>query len=199
MSLRTDLRINYVGLEWIRHHIVTYHDAIDDVERAIKKLKNLLSDQESEAIKKLTDRVDDAILTMGNKKAALEDLGNIVEDFRAGMSELVAAESDGCTTRVSSPSVTRRLGNIKNTIDDAVSTAHWPTPRTPSFSFASDDLAEQSRRRRMERNFTRLDNHRQFMLIPRLNRIVDQLDEMFAIQSNYLALIKKEIGRFVVV
>jgi hypothetical protein len=38
----------------------------------------------------------------------------------------------------------------------------------------------------MERNFTRLDTHRQLTLVPTLRRIVDQLDEMYGIQTKYL-------------
>jgi hypothetical protein len=184
--MRTDLRVNYAGLDFIKSQLMDYHDILEDVESAVENLNNLLLEQESEAVEKLVERIADARVDMSATKAALEALGDIVTRFDDEMRERVAPKFEGPITRVDTRNISRRLRNMRSSIDSAYLEASLPTPTSFVLTIGLSPEEAASRRIRMEGNFTRLDTYRQISLLPILDNIVERLEEMFDIERKYV-------------
>jgi hypothetical protein len=182
--MRTDLKLNYMELENVKVQIDRFHDAIDDIEVTLTELENLLQEQESEAIYKLTERVGGVKTTMDSNKAALSDLSNIVGRYIAEMSDYVGASPLGAMTRTDRVSIGKNLWDMSHSINRAVSSANLLTPVDFIENWGITPEEETRRRLIMAPNFSGLDNYRRFTFVPAMSTVEGLLENMNEIQNN---------------
>lgn len=72
--MRTDLKLNYGALDAVSSRIAAYYNALDDMEQALKELKSVLANQESEAVEELSEKLKSTSANLGNKKETLRQL-----------------------------------------------------------------------------------------------------------------------------
>lgn len=81
----------------IRDRIFKYHTALSEIEEALKDLKSFLAEQESEAIDKLKERMENVNIDIRKKKDTLEDLGKILGNYITDMKSFVDQVGAGQT------------------------------------------------------------------------------------------------------
>ena len=62
--MRTDLQINYDTLDAVSAGISDYYNALDEIEKSINSLKNVLENQESQAYSRLWENVNSVTLDL---------------------------------------------------------------------------------------------------------------------------------------
>jgi len=146
-----------------------------------------LQEQESEAVTGLLSKIDDAIITMDGKKAALFALKTITNRYIDEMSALVLAPIPGNQTRVSPVNVRWNIWQISTPISNARMNHGNFTPTSMLNTLFLDEGEADLRRQRMERNFNRLNNFRINQLLPLLNRLDANVEAMREIRRTYLS------------
>ena len=184
----TDIRIHYSTLDWVKSEIDRYHDAIDEVEISMLELEDLLHEQESEAIIRLLDEVESVKITMGRKKAALQDASVVIGDYVAQMSALVALTNSQEMMRVDHNHVNRRIRNMRGVVNRTLTEHHHNVLFTPTSSvpWRIDSDERERIRQLMQRNFTRLDNFRTGTLRVALQRALDLIQQIADIRTSKL-------------
>lgn len=182
--MRTDLRLNYNELGNIRDRIFKYHTALSEIEEALKNLKSFLAEQESEAIDKLKERMENVNIDIGKKKDTLEDLGKILGNYITDMKSFVDQVGAG-QTRVDTWDISANILQIQAPISDLNLAISIPT-RTGFHLSLSFDEEDERRSEKLERNYKRLENYRTGYLKRLVGRLSERVRDMRDIYDKYL-------------
>lgn len=182
--MRTDLRLNYGNLESIHDRISDYHDALENIESALSDLKSFLGEQESEAIDKLKNKLENVNIDIGKKKDTLSELKKILNNYISDMKSYVNSTGGG-ETRVDTWDIYVNIGQIQGPITDLGIETWKATKSGFHFSLDLDDEAK-AESKKLERNYRRLDNCKTGTLRSLVTKLQNHVDDMRDIYDRYL-------------
>ena len=189
--MRTDLKLNYGALDAISARISAYHDAIDDMEQALNKLKGVLENQESEAVEKLLEKIGSTTTNLGDKKTTLKLLKNILDEYTEDMEALVGAVNRNERVRADQYDIWYNITQIEspvNTLDYNASVVAWGNS---SWSLPFEDEEGKQKREKEERNYQKLENLRTGKLVSLAKRLQQNVSDLWGIYDNYIKPFEK--------
>ncbi|MBR6403820.1 MAG: hypothetical protein IKS48_10600 [Eubacterium sp.] len=189
--MRTDLKVNFSALTDLSYHLKKYQGDVEDVEKELSKLNSFLDKQESKALKKLKDDINEDDEYFLNLIEELKDLTKKIDSYVISMENYVAAETPGEITRVDTLDIKSNLKSMRRSV---TSNNYWFDKTLPgcSYSFTGDKTKQLEQQQKYERNYDKLENFRKSYLVP-LNKKLDQgIQDLFKIYSDYIEPFEKE-------
>ncbi|MBR6403526.1 MAG: hypothetical protein IKS48_09110 [Eubacterium sp.] len=189
--MRTDLKVNFMALADLSYHLKKYQGEVEDVEKELGKLNLFLDGQESKALKKLKENINEDDEYFLNLIEELKDLTKKIDSYVTCMENYVAAETPGEITRVDTRDI---KANLKSMSRSVTSNNYWFDKTLPScsYTFTGDKTKQLEQKKKYERNYNKLENFRRDYLVP-LNKKLDQgIQDLFKIYSDYIEPFEKE-------
>lgn len=184
--MRTDLKLNYGALDAVSSRIAAYYNALDDMEQALKELKSVLENQESEAVEELSEKLKSTSLNLGNKKETLRQLKQILDNYIGDMEELVGAISRNEKVRADQYDIWYNIKQIENPVDDLKKGVASAVRGNSSWIPAKEEDYMRNTRQKEERNYTKLENLRSGKLTALANRMKTCVTDIWDIYNNYI-------------
>lgn len=184
--MRTDLKLNYGALDAVSSRIAAYYNALDDMEQALKELKSVLANQESEAVEELSEKLKSTSVNLGNKKETLRQLKQILDNYIGDMEELVGATSRNEKVRADQYDIWYNIKQIENPVDDLKKGVASAARGNSSWIPAKEEDYMRNTRRKEERNYTKLENLRSGKLAALADRMKTSVTDIWDIYNNYI-------------
>lgn len=177
--MRIDLKLNYGQLEAVSARIYAYYDVLDTLEQELKQLKDFLEEQESEAVIKLLEKMDNVKIKADDKKTTLEQLGKIVDSYLEDMRSLVKEVTFGQLTRVDKWDIAYNIHQIKDSVQSMDICSSGKEVSETFWKLGENAKEEQQKQ---ERNYRKLENFRSGTLrslVQSLNNSMSELDDLY--------------------
>lgn len=184
--MKTDLKINYTGLEVIASKIEEYREAIENIDEAIERLDRVLTKQESKSTKKLSKKISKMHNDRSELINTLEKLEKLVHDYTDDMSKLAPCKTEGVNTRVDSLDIKFNLFQIRcSKYDFKTKTASTPLDKSTYIYSADPKNAETNKK--MKANYEKIVKFHESRILPTLNKMHNYYDELNDIYENVIS------------
>ena len=183
--MRTDLQINYYALELVYDKLGIYKTALENMDDALANLKTFLEQQESEAVSKILEKIEEVTISTGKKQDMITDMQFVLNGYITEMTKLVNANTPGVMTRVDPPDIKYNLDQIKSARDALQRKVNESVP-TYYHPYYASDRETMAERDKLLRNYSKLEYFRVNQLVPFVNRVSEKISEMYDIYNNNL-------------
>ena len=183
--MRTDLQINYYALELVYDKLGIYKTALESMDDALANLKTFLEQQESEAVSKILEKIEEVTISTGKKQDMITDMQFVLNGYITEMTKLVNANTPGVMTRVDPPDIKYNLDQIKSARDALQKKVNESVP-TYYHPYYASDRETMAERDKLLRNYSKLEYFRVNQLVPFVNRVSEKISEMYDIYNNNL-------------
>lgn len=181
--MRTDLKINYAGLEMLSDQIEIYYKALENMEDSLEDLKEVLEEQESSSVYELSGNISAAVYSAGDKQNTLKQIKEILDNYIMDMQGLLKPIKEEENVRADQYDIWYNMKQIEGPIKDISRDAKVKCSGNYHTVSVIETSEEKSKREKEERNYKKLENFRQSILMAFADNIDKKLENMWKIYN----------------